>query len=588
MYIVTISNNGIETTIHDGKEKLHSGKVVKGINTIDSFTFSMLPSNVGFNLINEFKTLVTVYNTNKRRYDFIGRVLYPETTMDENGLITKEVTCESILAYLCDSQQIYKNTQNWTVSGLLQHLLTCHNSQVEEYKRFKLGEVTVTDPNDNLYIGIQRTNTWEAINEKLIKQLGGELRYRVEEDGIYLDYLEQLGETRITPIALSINMKSITREKDPTAYVTRLIPLGCKLKDAEGNETEERLGIEDVNDGYAYIDDETAISVYGIHVGYVEFDDVTSNINLLNKGRAWMIENNKVQIKYSITALDLSLIGLAIDDLDVCDYHPIQNDLLGIDDVARIIKKTIDVCEEVKSTIEMGDNFKSLSDIQREQAQAVQNIQKIEQVTNQLQNEVASTNKTVSDLKTEYDGFVTDEELVEKTETAKTQAINESTEILLSALKEYVETSDYNAYRETVSAQLSIMADEIAMNFTTTTEQITNVDGDLQSKFTELYKYISFSANGITIGDKTSGLVLTLDNDMIVFSKNGVAFGRWDGTDFYTGNIIVEVNERAQFGNFAFVPREDGSLAFLKVADLGKSVSILGKGLLGKMILGKK
>ena len=60
-------------------------------------------------------------------------------------------------------------------------------------------------------------------------------------------------------------------------------------------------------------------------------------------------------------------------------------------------------------------------------------------------------------------------------------------------------------------------------------------------------------------------MTLELDNDMIKFKKNGVQFGWWDGVDFHTGNIVVEVNERAQFGNFAFVPRSDGSLMFLKV-----------------------
>jgi hypothetical protein len=52
---------------------------------------------------------------------------------------------------------------------------------------------------------------------------------------------------------------------------------------------------------------------------------------------------------------------------------------------------------------------------------------------------------------------------------------------------------------------------------------------------------------------------------MISFKKGGQQFGWWDGTDFHTGNIIVDVDERAQFGNFAFIPRADGSLMFLKV-----------------------
>lgn len=407
MHIVTISNGGFETIIHDESEKLHSGKVVQGINTIDSLTFSMFPNNEGFGLINEFTTLVNVYNTNKRKYEFSGRVLYPETTMDDNGLITKEVTCESVFGFLCDSIQTYVDPKNWTVMELFQHLIDCHNSQVEEYKHFKIGEVTVTDPNDNLYIGIQRENTWAAINSKLIGKLGGEVRYRVEADGIYIDYLEQIGETRTTEIALSVNMKSITREQNPTDYVTRLIPLGCKLKKVDPStgqavETEQRLDISTVNNGSIYIDDEDAIKVYGIHVGVVTYDDITQASTLLRRGQQWMAANNKVQVKYSITALELALIGLAIDDLEVYNYHPIKNALLGIDDVARIIKKTIDVCNDTQSTIEVGDNFKTLSDIQREQAEqlasTLQNIQTIQTTTNNLQTNVNNAQTSLETL----------------------------------------------------------------------------------------------------------------------------------------------------------------------------------------------
>lgn len=142
MYVVTLYNGELETVIHGRKQRLMEGKIVKGINTIDTFTFSMLPSNAGFYLCNEFTTRVSVYNVAKKRYDFIGRVLYPETSMGDDGLITKQVTCESIAAYLCDSQQAYVETQNWTVLGLLNHLISCHNSQVEEYKRFYIGTVT--------------------------------------------------------------------------------------------------------------------------------------------------------------------------------------------------------------------------------------------------------------------------------------------------------------------------------------------------------------------------------------------------------------------------------------------------------------
>jgi len=231
MYIVKLKNDAIETEIHGVKEKLNSGSVVKGINTIDSFSFSVNPFNVGFNAIHDFLTLVSVYNTNKNRYEFQGRVIYSSSSMDESGLLSKEAVCESYLGFLCDSQQKYVATQNWTVDGFLEYILSVHNSQVEEYKQFTIGEVTVTDPNNNLYVGIQREDSWKTIKTKLIDKLGGEITFRVVDGVNYLDYVEKRGATLSTEIALSKNMKAITREDNPIDYVSRVIPHGAKLTD---------------------------------------------------------------------------------------------------------------------------------------------------------------------------------------------------------------------------------------------------------------------------------------------------------------------------------------------------------------------
>ncbi|MDD6011500.1 MAG: hypothetical protein PUC33_01505, partial [Oscillospiraceae bacterium] len=229
MYIVTLFNGNIETEIHNNRDKLSAGSIVKGINTIDSFSFTMNAKNPGFGACYEYKTLVSVYNTNKNRYDFTGRVLYVNPSMEDNGTILESVICESYLGFLCDSQQPYVAEKNWTVNELFSHLVDRHNAQVEEYKRFKVGTITVTDPNNNLYVGIQRDNTWKVIEDKLIGTLGGEIQYRIESDGIYLDYLVKISATRTTAIALSNNMKAISRENNPADYISRLIPLGAKL-----------------------------------------------------------------------------------------------------------------------------------------------------------------------------------------------------------------------------------------------------------------------------------------------------------------------------------------------------------------------
>ena len=145
-------------------------------------------------------------------------------------------------------------------------------------------------------------------------------------------------------------------------------------------------------------------------------------------------------------------------------------------------------------------------------------------------------------------------------------SITRNTEhILLSALESYSKTSDLEELKRTVSSELEIMASQISMNFTSTMEQVTNIDGDLQKVAEDLEKHFDFSVNGLVIKAGAGSMNLVLDNDIIRFEKNGQQFGWWDGENFYTGNIIVEVNEKAQFGNFAFVPRSNGSLDFLKV-----------------------
>ena len=559
MYIVEIQNNGISTEIHGEKEKLTDGKIVQAINAIDSFSFVILPNNIGFNRLKEFKTLISVYNTNKNRYEFQGRILYPQDSMAESGLIAKEVTCESFFAFLIDSQQLYVEEQNWTVDGLLQHMLDVHNSQVESYKRIELGTVAVTDPNNNLYCGIQRGNTWDCIKAKLLDVLGGELSFRVENEVIKLDYLEAIGETKSTEIALSKNMKQITREKNPSEYITRLIPLGCKLKktvivtDEEGNvteeevETEERLDVSSVNDGSIYVDDTAAIEEYGIHIAYVEFDDVTDANNLLTKGRKWLEENNKILTKYSIDALDLSLLGLDIDDFCVGNTHPIKNALLGIDDTARIIKKTIDIINEAETSIEIGDNFKTLSDIQIEQAE------KLESSTN-----------TIKKIEADY---ITNQKLTQQT-AAITSLIQQTAEsIALSVQESFVTKTDDAQFKTELETRLQVLSDQILFNFTTTSEQIIEIDGETSTKFAEIYKYIQMKDGTLTLGSSENNITLSIENDLIVFRRNGLEFGSWDGENFYTGNIIVRVNEKAQFGNFAFIPRSDGSLMFVRVGE---------------------
>jgi hypothetical protein len=150
-----------------------------------------------------------------------------------------------------------------------------------------------------------------------------------------------------------------------------------------------------------------------------------------------------------------------------------------------------------------------------------------------------------------------------------TSITRDSEKILMSALESYVETDGIEELEATLKSEFEVMAENIAMSFyeDTIKTELSDVDGELNTVVENLQKHFDFGVDGLTIRAGENTMQLKIDNDMILFTKNGKQFGWWDGVDFHTGNIVVDVNERAQFGSFAFVPRSNGSLSFLKVGD---------------------
>ena len=190
-------------------------------------------------------------------------------------------------------------------------------------------------------------------------------------------------------------------------------------------------------------------------------------------------------------------------------------------------------------------------------------------------NEADSTDPT----KYTWKKFEEVEKLTSVTSSNSTDIERTEQAVSIIASKEFVETSAFESYQEEVTSEFETRSEGIDMKFTTTTKQIEDVDGDLQTKFEKVYKHISFNDNGITIGSGDSAIELVIDNETgIIFKKNGVRFGWWDGVDFHTGNVVVAVTERAQFGDYAFVPRSDGSLSFLKVGGAGTQEDSMGGG----------
>lgn len=356
MHTVTITNGTEKTTIHsDNLDRISGGKIVKAVNAVDSFTFTIYPDNAGYDKLKPLTTSVTVTDDNTGKNVFIGRVLKCPDSMDEQGLICKTVTCEGRLGWLYDSVQPYIEYKMVGVRTVLASFISKHNAQVGDDKHISVGQVTVTAENNYTY-SVNWVSTMDAISEQLVGKFGGEIQLRDQDGKVYIDYLEHIGHGTDTKIELAVNLKTISREVDETSVITRLYPLGAKLTDSE-----KRLTIGTVNSGKDYIEDSALVAKYGVISGTQTWDDVTQASILKTKATAFLKSANKAKKQYKITAVDLSTIDMNFEQFELGCWYRVVNPLMGIDEDLRIIGITINLDNPEQSELTFGDKFETMT-----------------------------------------------------------------------------------------------------------------------------------------------------------------------------------------------------------------------------------
>jgi len=393
--------------------------------------------------------------------------------------------------------------------------------------------------------GLNWQTTFDAITEKLIKSFGGYIRLRETGGVLYLDYLADVGATRSTVIEVGRNMRSASKEIDPSGIVTRLIPLGAKFTtvDANGNEveSEERLTIANVNDGIDYIESTDYAQQFGIKYGTVIFDDVTDANNLLRKGTEWLTANNGLAVSHDIDALDLSLIGLDIDDFIISDRYRVKNPAIGINDILKIIKKTTNIIEPQNSSFEMGDLMKRLSDTMIDTNMELQNVR----------NDISITNSEIKNQTTTIYTYVN---------TALANFAVDPDQIWASVEEKTIAKSDYDSFAETVRNILQMDADGTTMLFQTITEAIEQVGDTEATHYAEFIKYIRFEDGNIILGEQGNAITLKLENDILAFYNNGTRVA------YLSDNILYITDGRflrsVRIGSYGFIPEENGSVSF--------------------------
>ena len=367
-YRVTIREgwNGPEMLLNSDiyqRIRLVSATVSKSVSAYDSFTFTLDPSHKLYAIIKPYKFFVKVTRPDQNKVLFEGRVLTYSDSMDTSGIIQKVAVCEGLEGFLHDSAQSWREFHDTTPKDFLQALIDEHNKQVEDYKKIRLGDVTVTNSTDNVYRFVDDTkDTYENIQDKLVSRLGGELRIRNEDGFLYLDYMPQIGGTASQKIKLSKNLLSSSRNIDPTEVITVLKPLGAtqeRQTDEESGVTEvssPRLTIADANNGNIYLRDEDLISEFGIRAKAETWDDVTTADTLLSKGKAYLASQKAIKYEIQLSYIDLSYIKDGVSMFNCGDTVTVENSIQGLEIDERIIAMSIDLLQVQNTTMTLSND----------------------------------------------------------------------------------------------------------------------------------------------------------------------------------------------------------------------------------------
>lgn len=343
------------TLIYDSSLDLYTiakGQIEREVNRSGKFVFTLYSDHPHIDQLQELKTIIRVYRDNT--LIFRGRILYYVDGFYKD----RSFTCEGELSFLVDSVQRPYNFQG-SPSTLFTRFIELHNAQVDETKRFRVGQVTVEDPNN--YINRENgsyEDTLTNLTDRLVGSLGG---YIVMTDGPnntrVINWLAEYGEVSSQTIEFGENLLDFARTRSAETIATALIPLG-----AQNEETGTRLTITSVNDNKDYIYDEAAVNRYGWIWRSETWDDVTVAANLLTKARARLAELSSLITSIELTAIDLSDLDKNIDAFSLGDYVRVKSYPHNLDAVYMLTKQTVDILVPENNKITLGYTFSGFVD----------------------------------------------------------------------------------------------------------------------------------------------------------------------------------------------------------------------------------
>ena len=214
--------------LRDESYLLYSPNLHLNANSAGVLSFTIYGDHPNFHALKKLRSEISVLRDGNVIWK--GRII-----SSRKGFYTDwQVKCEGKLAFFNDS--ILREFEfNGTPEGFFRMVVDNHNSQVSDFQKFKIGEVTVTDPNDYIVRSSESAlSTFDVLGTRVFgSSLGGYLNIRYEDDGDYIDWLADFTAVSKQEIRFGENLLGLTQETDTEETCTAMLPLGAAGEDGD-------------------------------------------------------------------------------------------------------------------------------------------------------------------------------------------------------------------------------------------------------------------------------------------------------------------------------------------------------------------
>lgn len=512
-----------------------SGTLKTGVNLAGTLTFVLSPTHPYRDRVQVRRSVVTVYRDEKIYF----RGSPNSVAEDDNNLAT--VTVEGALAWLNDSVQPFGEYHEMPLRTYLETLIANHNAATDDFKHFTVGSVTVTDANDSLYRHSNFEHTKDAISDKLVSRLGGYLQVRWENGVQYLDYLADFGHVNAQGVHFGQNLLTYARSLPSSSLATAIIPLGCRLKDETGKDTDERLQID--NGGKNYVWDEEAVEQFGWIFDTVIFDDVTLKENLLSRGYSTLESRKALPATVKLTAVDFGALDGRYERITVGDLLPVDSAPHNVDTFMMVAEMLENLTDSGKSTVTLNRTSATMTDnlISSKKDAA----QQLEVVRTEVYTRTDEIRQSVTEFEIEVNQNL---DGISSSVTETQTQITTTTENIYDALGQLQETIVTDeALEEVKQLLISQWSDELELRFTSVLNIIDQTNGTIEENQRLLEQYIRFEGARIELGRSDSVIKAVLQNDRLSFVESGQEVAYISNRTLHIKDAQIE--QTLRFGN---------------------------------------